>query len=295
VRASLWIIVLAATLAPAQELEKQLAAAESAFAGLRPEIERAQAQWEKTEARSAQVDWTISRGIVVQRRLAGANSFNGKRVVDVDLEQEGVAQFGLDGKFTLSAWVRPAAPSGVIVRRGMDVAEGPGYSLCLKDGKAQVNLVKSWLDDALRVETERPIELNQWQHVAMTYDGSRVAAGVRIYVDGQPQKLKVILDHLTQSFESKADLWLGGGAGPDNNFRGQMRDVRIYKVALTPDEAAVLATDTPVSAIAQIAPEKRTRAEAEKIALYFLDRSAPPRMREAWRRVLDLRQQEQKR
>jgi hypothetical protein len=220
-------------------------------------------------------------------------------VVDVDLEQAGVARFGFDDRFTLSAWVRPAAQSGVIVRRGKDVAEGPGYSLCLKDCKVQVNLVKRWLDDALRVETERPIELNQWHHVAMTYDGSRVAAGVRIYVDGQPQKLKVILDHLTQSFESgfesKDELWLGGGAGPDNNFRGQMRDVRIYKVDLTPDEAAVLATDTPVSAISQIAPEKRTPAEADKIALYFLDRSAPPRIQEAWRRVLDLRQQEQKR
>jgi hypothetical protein len=287
VRASLWITVLAATLAPAQE------PAESAFAALKPEIERAQAQWEKSQARSAEVDWTISRGMVVQRRLAGANTFNGKRVVDVDLEQEGVAQFGSYDKFTLSAWVRPAAPSGAIVTRGKNIAEAPGYGLCLKDGKVQVNLVNHWSDDALRVETERAIELNEWRHVAMTYDGSRVAAGVRIYIDGQAQKLKVNLDHLKHSFLSDEELWLGGGAGPENIFRGQMRDVRIYKVALTPEEAAVLATDTPVSVIARIAPEKRTRAEADKIALYFLDRSAPPRIQEAWRRVLDLREQEQ--
>ena len=33
-------------------------------------------------------------------------------------------------------------------------SEGEGYGLYLKDGKLQVNLVKRWLDDALRVETE---------------------------------------------------------------------------------------------------------------------------------------------
>jgi hypothetical protein len=34
-------------------------APESECAKLQPELERAQAQWEKTDARFAQVDWTI--------------------------------------------------------------------------------------------------------------------------------------------------------------------------------------------------------------------------------------------
>ena len=38
-------------------------------------------------------------------------------------------------------------------RRMTDVHEGDGYQLAIVDGKLQLNLVKRWLDDALRVET----------------------------------------------------------------------------------------------------------------------------------------------
>jgi hypothetical protein len=280
---------------PAQQaelkaLEARLAASESAFSNLKPELARAQADWEKSDARSAPVDWTISRGMVVQRRLAAAGAFDGKRAVEVDLEQD-VARFGFYDKFTLSAWISPTAPTGAIVTRAEDVAEGEGYGLYLKDGKLQANLVKRWLDDALRVETERPLELNQWHHVAMTYDGSRVADGIKMYVDGAPQKLKVNLDDLNQSFDTKEPLRIGGGGGPENRFQGLMRDVRLYKVALTPDEAAVAATDTPVGEIAKIPAEKRMRAESDKVALFFLERDAAAKIREAWRQVAGLRDQ----
>jgi hypothetical protein len=288
------VALMSAVAALAQEaelgaLEAKLAAAESAFATLKPELERAQAGWEKSDARSAQVDWTISRGLVVQRRLAGANKFDGHRAVEVDLEQD-VSRFGCYDKFTLSAWVRPTAPTGAIITR----AEGEGYGLYLKDGRLEANLVKRWSDDALRVETERAVELNQWHHVMMTYDGSGLADGIKIYIDGEPQKLKVNLDHLNQPFETKAPLRIGAGGGSENRFHGQIRDVRIYKAALAPDEAAVLATGTPVSTIAQIPAEKRTRPQAHKIRLYFLERHAPAQIREAWQRVVDLRDQKQR-
>jgi hypothetical protein len=271
-------------------LEARLRAAESAFNNLKPELERAQSAWEKSDARFAQVDWTISRGLVVQRRLAGANRFDGRRAVEVDLEHEDVARFGSPDPFTLSAWIRPTAADGAIITRAEEAAEDAGYGLCLKNGRLEANLVKRWVDDALRVETERALDLDQWRHVAMTYDGSRAAAGIRIYIDGEPQKLKINLDHLQQSFETEAPLRIGAGGGPDNRFRGQIRDVRIYKVALAPDEAAVLATASPVSAIAQTPAEKRTRAERDKIRLYFLERNAPAQIRDAWQRVVDLRE-----
>ena len=70
-----------------------------------------------------------------------------------------------------------------------DVSEALGYSLYLNGGKVQLNLVARWLDDALRIETEEPLALNQWHHVQATYDGSLVSNGVKIYIDGAPRKL----------------------------------------------------------------------------------------------------------
>jgi hypothetical protein len=264
--------------------------AESAFAKVQPELDRAQAQWEKSaDARAAQVDWTITRGLVVQRRLTGGNRFNGKRVVDIDLEHEENVRFGAHDKFSISAWILPIAPTGAIVARGKDVPQAEGYGLYLEAGKVQVNLVRRWSDDAVRVDTERAIELNQWHNVTVTYDGSGAAAGIRIYIDGQLQKLQVNLDRLHDSFDTKEPLWIGGGSGPESHFRGQIRGVKIYNAALTADDAAVVATETPVNAIAQIPAEKRTPGESEKIRLYFLERAAPEDMREAWQRAVETR------
>ena len=50
------------------------------------------------------------------------------------------------------------------------VDEGDGYTLHLENGRVQLNLVKRWLDDAIRVETERRLEPERWYHVIATYD-----------------------------------------------------------------------------------------------------------------------------
>jgi len=267
-----------------------LAAAETALAKLEPEIARAQTAWEKSaEARAAQVDWSITRGLVVFRRLAGYNRFDGKRVIDVDLENEEAVRFGNRSKFTLSAWILSKASSGAILTRSKNITERPGYGLALQDGKAQFNLVHQWQDDALRVEMEPLVGNGQWHNVTATYDGSGKAAGIRMYLDGRPQKVKVSLDGLHGSFETQDPLFIAGGAGPDANFRGQIRGVRLYQAVLNDEEAMIIATDTPVDEIAQIPPEKRSRGESQKIRFYFLERGAPPGIRDAWQRVMDLR------
>src|SRR4030095_5675022 len=107
----------------------------------------------------------------------------------------------------LAAWIKPADErGGTIVSRMADQEQGDGYYVVLSDGKLQVNLVKRWLDDAVRVETEEALSPGAWRHVVVTYDGTRVAGGVRVYLDGRPAKLRVLLDDLNQSFESKEPL-----------------------------------------------------------------------------------------
>lgn len=52
----------------------------------------------------------------------------------------------------------------------------------------------------------------------------------------------------------------------------------------------MIATETPVGTLVQLAPDKRTRAESEKIRLCFLERAAPANIREAWQRVVETRE-----
>ena len=93
-----------------------------------------------------------------------------------------VGNFGFYDSFTLSAWINPAAGSGTIVSRANDEAEGKGLALLLKNGHLSASLVQRWLDDGVRVESEEPVPLNRWSHVSLTYDGSRLAGGVRIFI-----------------------------------------------------------------------------------------------------------------
>jgi mono/diheme cytochrome c family protein len=126
--------------------------------------------------------------------------------------------FGFFHKFSLSAWVRvDDGNGGTIVSRMTDEPQGEGYQLALVGGKLQLNLVKRWLDDALRVETASELPQAGWHHVAATYDGSRVAEGVKLYVDGQLQQQTVLLDELNQTFATKEPLRIGGGGGPEGD------------------------------------------------------------------------------
>ncbi len=87
---------------------------------------------------------------------------------------------------------------------------------------------------------------------------------------------------------------IGAGLGPDNRFRGSIADVRIYRAALTPDEAAVLAVPDSISQLARIAREKRTAAQSNKLRWCFLDRYAAPVLQSTRKEILDLRDERQR-
>jgi Protein of unknown function (DUF1553)/Protein of unknown function (DUF1549)/Concanavalin A-like lectin/glucanases superfamily/Planctomycete cytochrome C len=288
-------------------IDQKLAAAEKRFAGLRAEAARAQRSWEASLGKSTAIHWSIPHDLVghfpldgdlpataqvqdgdpqfVPGRVGQAAAFDGKRFI----LGGNVGAFGFYDTFTLAAWIYPTNATGAIVTRTKDIEEEAGYGLYLKDGKLQANLILRWLDDGARVETAKPIELNRWQHVMMTYDGSRMADGIKIYVDGRSQELIVHLDDVNQNFQTRDPLRVGGGGGAGNRFHGQIDDVRVYDVTLSPMEAAVIATGESINEIAEVEAVKRSERQAEKIRLYFLENQAPPAVQEGWRHLVDIR------
>ena len=226
-------------------------------------------------------------------RRSGASqaaAFDGKRYVEVG----NVATFGFYDSFTLAAWIYPTAASGAIVTRAQDEPEGSGFGLNLRNGHLEANLVLRWLDDGARVESESTVPLNRWSHVVLTYDGSRAASSVRLYLDGQPLKTKIHLDDLNQSFAAKEPLRIGAGLGPANRFHGSIAQVRIYRAALGAEEIAVLAEPASLSELARFPSQKWTPIQAAKMRWCFLERYAPQPMQEARKRVLDLDRQRER-
>jgi hypothetical protein len=292
-----------------RDLERRLTAAEERWAGLAPDVAAAQAEWERSPHGASPLPWAPEEGLAAHFSLDGdgapgkfqdgdpayaagrvgqAARFDGRRFVDAG----NVGDFGFYDKFSCAAWVyTDGEHGGTVLSRMTDLPQADGYSLGLHGGRVEVHLVKRWLDDALRLETEDRLPPRQWHHLLMTYDGSRVAAGVKVYVDGRPARLKVLLDDLNQSFESKEPFRIGAGGGPEGRFQGLIDDVRVYRGALPAEDAELLATTDTADAIAAVPPEQRTPPQAHKLRAYFLERAGPERLRQAHEEVVRLRRQ----
>ncbi|HUY37052.1 MAG TPA: DUF1553 domain-containing protein [Pirellulales bacterium] len=224
-------------------------------------------------------------GAFVPGKLGQACMFDGSRYVDAG----DVGSFGYYDRFSIAAWVQPSGDrGGTLVSRMTDAEQADGYCVALVGGKVHVNLVKRWLDDAVRVETERSLPPGEWRHLLVTYDGSRDANAIRVYIDGVPEPLAVRLDDLNQTFAAAQPLRIGGGGGPEGRFHGLLDDVRVYDRALAPEEAQVVATAESIDQLVSVPPERRTPAQNQKLRAYFLAEQAPDPIRKAWQEVVAL-------
>jgi hypothetical protein len=212
-------------------------------------------------------------------KIGKAADFRG---LSVDLGDHG--DFGYFDKFTLAAWVRPTRSTGTVLSRMTPVDQGGGYYVHLEEGHVQVNLVKRWLDDSIRVATDEKLPLGEWSHILVTYDGSRVAKGVQVYIDGKPQKMRVLLDGLNQTFASTEPLRVGGGHRP---FFGRIDEVRLYDRAVSPAEATWISDPSEIANIRRLLPADRSAVQERKLLEYFRLFAAPAEYREVYRAFLD--------
>lgn len=236
---------------------------------------------------TGRAQWKDGAALYGAGRTSQAGEFDGKRYIDAG----NVGNFGFYDSFTLSAWIDPAAATGTIVSRALDEPEGKGWVFSLEGGHLRGILIQRWLDDGVRVESEETVPLNRWSHVALTYDGSRLASGIRLYLNGKALKIKVDLDYMNQPFDVKQPLRIGAGLGPASRFQGRIARVRIYRAALTGEDVETLAVPESVGQLAQIPSAQRSAAQAGKLRRAFLDQFAPEPMRAAHKQVLDLGQQ----
>jgi len=302
---------------PAQQAQlaqrdQQIRTAETKVAEMQSTLAEVQQEWAAMSHEDRAADWSITDGLVSHLSFDGnltdtfrpaAGVFEtspGEYIAGpigqaVKLESGSfvnagdVGNFGYFDKFSIAAWINAAGPNGTIISRMTPVEEGDGYYVHLQNGRLQVNLVKRWLDDAIRVESHEPIPLNRWCHIAIVYDGSRVAAGIKVYIDGRLVSMDVKLDRLNQTFAAKTEpLRIGTG---HSSFSGSIDDVRLYSRDLSAADAALLAVPQTVFEILALGKDVRTDAQQHKLAQYFLATQAPAEIREAHQNLVRLRRE----
>lgn len=157
--------------------------------------------------------------------------------------------------FSLSLFVRPKThrPRMVIAHRSVAAEDAAfrGFSLVLDQGVPVVSLIHFWPGNALQVRGTTAIALNEWTTLALTYDGSSKAAGIKLYVNGRPVELVVTHDSLTRDMVyrkewgdyagDEVELSLGARFRDAGFMDGAVDEVHVFGEVLTPLEIQSLA------------------------------------------------------
>jgi hypothetical protein len=152
--------------------------------------------------------------------------------------------------FTVCFWLRPdlrpldskdaKQPSGVIIARANSQQDSRGWQLRINQRKLAFTLAHGAPQNAVTVATKETVLIEgRWNHITATYSGSGRAAGMKLYVDGQPQELKVVKDHLDGTVRTSVPMTFGR-IFPDVDPLRQsaFEDFRFYARQLTSEEAA---------------------------------------------------------
>ncbi|HZK82486.1 MAG TPA: DUF1553 domain-containing protein, partial [Humisphaera sp.] len=175
--------------------------------------------------------------------------------------------FDRKDSFSIGAWVK-VKRDGAIVSK---MEAGPafrGFDLRVEKNLLEVTLAHNWPKNAIKVATTKVIAKDKWLAVIVTYDGSSKAEGVKIYVNGENQKVTKDKDKLTDSFATKAPLLIGKRMKSDP-FGGSIEDVRFFSRAIGAEEAKAMADRVAVETDLKIAVDQRSAGQKKKVEDYF--------------------------
>lgn len=189
-------------------------------------------------------------------------------------------------KFSAGGWIMLRAKPGGGVRTGTGNGSllarmrddngkgGAGWEIYHEALKFSVNLNGSTPGAGISVVTKEPFTRDEWLHVFFTYDGSRRAAGVKLYVNGRAVETEVKRDTLREaSIRTEATTHLGRRDDAQPMRETRFQDVRFYRRALAAEEVARLPFEDVAAEIVarQPDPAKWTTDEAFVAAdRYFL-------------------------
>lgn len=157
--------------------------------------------------------------------------------------------FSRSDPFSLSIWVKATEKldRAVIVHRTQAVldAGSRGYELMIDKGKISLALTHMWPHNEIRKLSKIDFPTQEWVHLAMTYDGSSKASGLKLYMNGKETSMDIIRDNLHKDIlyeRVEVNLTLGYRFRGKGFKNGLVDEFRIYARNLSALEIAELHT-----------------------------------------------------
>ncbi len=135
-----------------------------------------------------------------------------------------------------------------------------------------MHLVHDWPSNALKVVSKAQVPANEWTHITVTYDGSRKASGMQIYINGALQEKNIENETLTDASIKTETPWRLGQRAGNEALTGSVQDFRIQKRVLSAGEVESLARLSRFQSILAKAADQRTDDERNQLFEFWLKR-----------------------
>lgn len=180
-------------------------------------------------------------------------------------------------KFTCSAWVKlsEADKSGAILARMNEDQDFRGWDLWLERGRVASHIVSKWPHNAIKVISKGKLAPNRWTHVALSYDGSAKAEGVKIYLDGALQQNDVAVNKLEDTTHTDVPLKIGQRNKTSELNGLALQDLRLYGRDLNNGEISQIAAVTRAFWLSTKPADQRGEAEANELFTWWLNQVDP--------------------
>lgn len=172
-----------------------------------------------------------------------------------------IADFELNQPYSAGAWIyteKQDANQTIIGNSGELGNAWRGWDLFLDtENRPTLRITSTYPHNYVQVTAQVKIGKETWRHIFFTYDGSGIADGIRLFVDGRQVELRTDYDRLYKSilhdwrpregWDHKPIMVGRSGrfyTGENGVFKGTIDEVKVFHEALTALEvASIVATD----------------------------------------------------
>jgi len=141
----------------------------------------------------------------------------------------------LKQEFTVEAWIFPKTTG--TRNAGTIIQKRPFVFSVYSQNKLRATFQNSNKDYFMITSKKNTIELNKWQHVAVTYDGNR---NLKLYINGRLQELDTLMGDYPDTLLDNSDepLCIGNTGDMRYNFNGRIDELRLWESCRSQAEIA---------------------------------------------------------
>ncbi len=133
-----------------------------------------------------------------------------------------------------------------------------------------MHIISAWPEQGMKAVSKAQVPTNEWVHVTVTYDGSRKASGIQIFINGAVQEKNVENDKFDGSTIRTEVPWKIGSRSVSEPFTGSIQNLRIQRRVLSAAEVDSLAKLSQFQVTLAKAVDQRTADESNELYNFWL-------------------------